>query len=52
MDAHPSSSEISVLHIQNWILVNSWDRCVLGIILVYDVGWILVGNLLPISISS
>lgn len=44
MDAHSSPSEISVLHIQNRNHVRSWDRCVLGIILVYDFGWILVGN--------
>ena len=48
MDAHPSPSEISVLHIQNRNHVRSWDRCILGIILVYDVGWVLIGNHLTV----
>ena len=52
MDANPSPSEISVLHIQNRNHVRSWDRCILGIILVYDVGWILVGNLLTVLVGA
>ena len=52
MDAHPSPSEISVLYIQNRNPVRSWDRCVFGIILVYDVGWILVGNQFAVLVGS
>jgi len=52
MDAHPSPSEISVPHIQNRNHVRSWDRCILGIILVNDVGWVLVGNLLIVFVGS
>jgi hypothetical protein len=36
LDAHPTSSEVSVLPLQDWISVHTGTGCVSGAVLVYD----------------